>query len=691
MIRCPNDTYSHKSAKEPIKNQIGRRFSDIFDKLLDPGYYEGTLNGRLFKKIKADGTSKIYIPDPLESKLDELCSQKSNALSYLVGFTGMGKTTLLRNYFKVQNRDVHVRNNELILYISFYYANLNSDHPQKSVENEVIRYFQRAIFKLGQAFPEIVEEDEVFWNNLYDYIETNKPVSLQNGEFTPESPSFNIVDLYGIPTKKTVEQKKAQLSMACRENRIDYYSSMLKYLIGKAEKVQKVYLIFDDIESKEAIFHRPVVEVARHLHSCLSCTDEQDILLKTIVSLRAYTFRSNLDRQLEARREQIERHTIFKKETVELDRIFEARFSELQDILGTSENAKVKTSYDTAVTQVQIVSQQLNNGFYSTILNLANCNLCKAMVMFNSVLVNAEWIAKYETEDSGGFQISADNYRLTSKTVFRALACGNELAYSDIFNNSFPNLLHNEKEEGEELINLLILRYVIRKGATDLYGETYVERCELINDISNIFINNLDSDVIVTQWREKITSSVNYLYDNGILLRSIYDIEILEDKVIERKSSRANKMYASPRGLLLFSLFPQNALLLELYRDSINVDLEGNDRLTNDMKTYEVMQYLILYIGKLFDYEKKYIGEASQNLLRYQEFFGSELLVSLLLEGVVKNIKSYFKEDCNENASLMKMVYALLNRITLYNATLSRTKRVNFNLSSYLNNLTKQD
>lgn len=681
MIRCPNDTYVWKSAKEiNVKNQIGRKFSDIFDKLLDSNYYEGTPHGRHFKRLNVDGTSKIYVRDPLEQKLRDFCNQKSNSIAYLVGFTGMGKTTLLRNFFKVQDRDIHINNGQLILYISFYYASLNADCPQRSVENEVVKYLQRAIVVLGQQYPEVLENEDEFWGGLFDYIENNKPVSLQNGDFTPGTP---LSDFF-LPKKgKTIEQKRKQLIKECEKNRLEYYSSMLKFFLIKVVDIHNVCFIFDDIESKESVFHRPVVEVARHLHSCFSCADGKDLLLKTIVSLRAYTFRSNIDRQLEARREQIERNTIFKRDTVDLQKIFEARFDDLQDALGTEEKARVKTSYEDAVMQVRIVSQQINNSFAQIIMRLANCNLCNAMIMYNTVLVNTEWISRNETEDSGGFQVSAGNYRLTAKNVIRALACGNETAYSDKYTNFFPNLLHNGKEEGAELINLLILRYLIRKGATDLYGETYVQRCDIIQEIADVFIKSSDSEIKVERWHERIIDSLNYLYDSGILLRSIYDIESLNDDQIERKYSRAFKLYVSPRGLVLYELFSQNALLLELYRDSIYVDLHNNDRLTNDMRTYETMHYLIEYTAKLFEYEKRNIGEALANLRKYQEYFGDELLVSPLLEGITKNINSYFRENRDEYNALMKAVDGLTKTITHYIATLERSKGVSFRLSKY--------
>ena len=149
MYRRPNTDYNWKSDKEKRRrNQIGRRFSEFFDIILNPDYYEGTKYGKYFSETREDGTSRIYIKDPLEKELIEFCESKSNVMKYLVGYTGIGKTTLLRNFWKVFDRDIKIDNESVVLYISFYYAQLSSDNPQQSIENEIIAYIKLAIKKI---------------------------------------------------------------------------------------------------------------------------------------------------------------------------------------------------------------------------------------------------------------------------------------------------------------------------------------------------------------------------------------------------------------------------------------------------------------------------------------------------------------------------------------------------------------
>ena len=138
MLRKPNDGIYLDNVRSK-KNQLRRKFNDIFEILFDPDYYEGTKFGKYYTQINEYGQSSIYVKDPLEEELEEIVQQKTDVIKYLVGFTGIGKTTLLRNYFGVFSRDIEVVDDKLIIYISFYYANLSSDKPQKSVEDEIIK------------------------------------------------------------------------------------------------------------------------------------------------------------------------------------------------------------------------------------------------------------------------------------------------------------------------------------------------------------------------------------------------------------------------------------------------------------------------------------------------------------------------------------------------------------------------
>lgn len=683
MYRRPNIDYNWKSDKEKRKrNQIGRRFSEFFDVILNPDYYEGTKYGKYFSETKEDGTSRIYIKDPLEEKLTEFCKSKSNVMKYLVGYTGIGKTTLLRNFWKVFDRDVKLENENVILYISFYYAQLSADNPQQSIENEIIAYIKLAIKKIMKEKRSLFLEVKDLWGNFYDYIEENKPTILESEELTPDSAFLDIVLQNGDENVS----KREQLQKACETKKLEYYSCLFKFILNYIDDIHNIIIIYDDIESKEGIFHRPLIEVARHIHSCFSTIDDKTSLVKSIVALRAYTYRSNIDRQEEARRGNLKRNTIKKVSSVDLHDIFQYRFDEIERLEKKEQKVKVLESYREARRELFVVEQHIYNSFGNLIYNLVNHNLCNAMILYGSIMVNIDWIVQREVEHDGSFQLSADSYKLTADRIFKAIACGNELSYSYEKNEFIPNILHNYKE-GTELLGLYIIKYMIRNKATDLYAETYVEGDRIFKDIVALFVDRSDSQIRVDIWQSRLLYVISYFYSSGLLLRSIYDIENITEKQIKREYNGAYKLYLSPRGQALYKLLSQNALLLELYRDDIYTNLENNDKLTSDLNTDELMMYLVDYVSYLFQCEQKYIGNAISCLERYQELFGEELIVVPLFEGIIKNIRAFYPKRDDEYQNLMKRIRNQINKIKEYIDMIENEQGIRFSISQYLNNV----
>ena len=193
MIRKPSDIINCNSNKHDVttRNQIGRKFFDIFEMLTNTNYYEGTKYAEFFDEVNEDGTSKIYVYDPLEKELDAVIYSHKNEMKYLVGLTGMGKTTLLKNYFRISDRDVKMDKHNIIIYISFYYSNLLSDSPQNSVNKEIARYFSRAIRTILFENQKFIKIDNIFWEDFYDFICDNKPVILETENILPGKFSLN--------------------------------------------------------------------------------------------------------------------------------------------------------------------------------------------------------------------------------------------------------------------------------------------------------------------------------------------------------------------------------------------------------------------------------------------------------------------------------------------------------------------
>ena len=687
MYRKPNeghivdaeDTYKSKG------NQIWTKFSDIFKILLNPEYYEGTRFASYYNRIvensKDAGKSRIYVYDPLEKVLEQMEDEDCSQVKYLVGLTGMGKTTLLRNHFRIVNRDVILETHRIVIYISYFNANLSVDKPQESVEKETIQYLKRTIDKLLMNNKWLIENIEDFVAKYYDFIMGNKATLLS------ETPSSIIDYLKEIQNSEAIRVKDEKLQRLRNESPIEYYCSLLKYILqelSKKEHIKKVIFIYDDIEAKKDIFHSPLIEVARHIHACLCASEMEDFYVKTIISLRAYTFRENIGRQNEARRQYIENDTILKKETVNLRKIYERRFMEIAEIEETRKQAKSKQSYDDAQKVLLYLMEQMDRISKDMIYNLVNYNLCDAMLLYSRILTNIMWIACGEKEREGSFVLDEKSYRLTQETILNAVANGNKNFYTGRKNSYVPNLLYNDIND-TNLVGLYIIRYFRQKEQIHVYGEKYTEGSNVVAEIAKVLSGSIEENVRLQNWKKRVHILLEYYYKTGVLFRSVYDIAKSEESQTERIYRDDYKLYLSPRGLFLYSLFKRSAVLLELYRDDICTELADNDKLTCELGQDKVFEYLLHYVKWLFQCEKANIANATLNLDKYQEVFGNEFIVCDLLEGIARNLSTYYQDDKSPGRSLLQEVCDIQKDMSEYATLINQKYRVKFVLTNDLN------
>ena len=655
------------------QNQIGRRFSSFFNILMDSGYYEGTQFAKYFDKLNDDGTSKIYVPDSFNQELDNFDRINQNQLKYLVGLTGMGKTTLIRNHYKITDRDIIIDNDRIIIYISFYNSDLLSDCPDLSVKNEVLHYLIRTVKLLFEITKDSITPNEDFWVGFYNFINNNKPVLLSIDYIVPDSMFF---DSYIL--KEDAAGKRHILINLSNKNPLEYHTSLIKYILMLAKKTTKLYFIFDDIESKIEKFHRPIVEVARHIHACFNANKGNSIIIKTLIVLRAYTFRCNVGRQLEARREYVEKDVILKKTTVDLVKIFNKRF----EYIEKEEFEKTTQSYKLAKKELEFVIDNIDKIGKQLIYKIANYNLCESMIVFSHIMTNLEWIACGETETNGSFVLDSTNYKITTDNIINAIASishnQNDGSYSYL-----PNILYNE-EEGTELIGLYVIRFLISNGIDQVYGEKYIEGTELIKEISSIFIKNFDNNSKVSYWKDKILNVLSYLYNVGILFRSVYDLEIPIETQTERNFCESFKLYLSPRGKCLYNILKKNAAILKLYIDDIySFNKESSSReVTN---TTNKFNRIISYIIYFFGIERCNIGNAIPDLSHYQEKIGKEFVTSTILEGFVNNISVYYKELSDvEYNKLNHEAQSIYNEMVNYSNILYEKYNIQFTIADSL-------
>lgn len=317
------------------------------------------------------------------------------------------------------------------------------------------------------------------------------------------------------------------------------------------------------------------------------------------------------------------------------------------------------------------------------IYDISNYNICDSMIIYSHIITNLNWIAFNEEEHKGAFQLEKKYYRVTTDTIIRAIS---EMSNDQIIDNYsyIPNILYNEKD-GTELIGLYIIKFFIQKGANKVYGEKYIQGSELISDIVSIFAQNADTNFRTEYWEYRVRSVLTFLFNSGILLRSVYDIEIPNDSQIKRQFHDDYKLYLSPRGMALYNTLSKNASLLKLYIRDISSEANNlsNEYLEN---TTQIFIKILEYIDSSFSMERRYIAESIPNLDSYQEKFGKEFITSTLLDGVVNNMYVYYKEENrgDDYNSLMQTASNIFENMLEYSNTIKDRYNVEFTISTDL-------
>lgn len=240
-MRSPNNDLKSKNNKlnSPFQlgeNHILKRFRAALNILLTSEYYEGTELGKIYNEVGSNGKSKIYVDQPeLETKLqEEFLDEEGDITKYLVGYTGVGKTTLIRNFFGIFNRDIIVKDDNLFIYISFYSM---IETGKKRLEKSIIEVMELACTYLSGVdymtrLQSYNKNDDYYWG-FYEFINNNNRIIPQS---YPNSPK------YTKDIDKKEKDYKIILDFINENSPLDYTLCQLKYNLHLYEERTKKQL-----------------------------------------------------------------------------------------------------------------------------------------------------------------------------------------------------------------------------------------------------------------------------------------------------------------------------------------------------------------------------------------------------------------------------------------------------------------
>lgn len=684
MYKRPNYSMTRSLVLNPYelgKNQISKKFKQMFDILLTPNYFEGSNYGKYFSSVNEKGYSEIYVRQPDgEQALRNFINQDEDSIKYLVGYTGVGKTTLLRNFFKIYDRKPIIENNNINIYTSFY--SMSSD--ENSVKTTIMSTIETLIDLITETsyVDRLMSMDKEFFDKFYYFIENNNPNLFKHYPSTDE---------YRKKLKKLTAHKTI-IDYLNENFHLDYLLILLKfYLYEKKISPQNIVFIFDDIESKETKYHEEIMSISRQIKKCLESSANRSWRIKIIISLRNYSYRMNNYRLLEAFRILPENSVILKTEVPNLCSVINNRLNSIYNNFEKFEHIGNKKSWETAYRILISILNKLYVNYDELIMNLTHNNLFSSMTLILRIVTNEQFFGRYEIYDkNGSFVIDESNYfPFNNDDVFRALAYGEQKCYFPPEQDYYlANLLHShtEKMENCELTGLMLIKYFKNvHGTTDtLYGIHSEKGFKIVEKIISVF-NDGSNLLFANDLREELNYMIKFLYENGVFLQSIEDIEQNDITKAGRVYNDNYLLYLSLRGERLYLLLAQNSLLFKLYRDDIDTNLENNEKTTIELGEFLSLKYCVEYTVFLFKKEKHYISNV-KNLSRYERFFGNEYLISPLIMGLKQTIEAYYKDKNDPEYQILKTkVNALVNEINNYSISLKDNNKLNFQQIELIN------
>ena len=658
MIDRPNYKITCLPAKSYFlgDNNLKKEFYDCFSIILSSCYEDDTRSARYFNKIDDNGTSSYYVHQEIENSLQEFLDSPGDTEKFLIGFTGIGKTTLIKNYFRLNGRPpFYTENGDLITYLSVYTEIINTVDDLEQVFVMHLRSIV-AILEDRSGFRFQVKGEFIIENinKFYEYAVNQKGQLVNDGSDLEEHANSNRLLL------KRFESKYP----------IDYYALLITYLLSIINSacehpINKLVLIYDDIESQAPDLHLPFIAEAQKIAAKIRGTDaSRSFSVKNLISLRNYTFRYNYSRYADAMRSYPE-DVILKDSIPKMKDIFQSRFKVYYD----NEEVRKTVSEDRWKASIKVLDDAVNGlaAHAETIAQLANCDISHSLKMFMRVLTNHRWFAPSEEYYNGAYSLESKHYDPVKDRTIKALLYGESDTFLDNIDNILPNILryHTEEKEGIELLPLYVMEYMLylsRRGQVTLYGVHKITGKELCNNI----INTLNRPDI----KDLLYYVIEQLYKQRCLLQSIFEHELpsIEHKYSERKYHDSMGLYLSFRGNKIMELLKNDSLLFEIYRDDIDTDLPDNAVNTASMSQKDRMIYLIKYCEELFYKEKKYIMGA--NKVQYFRCFGGEFIVSRLVRGLKNSFYYYFKNPDSDAAAVRGELKKLTDDMANYGTQL---------------------
>ncbi|WP_320972059.1 hypothetical protein [Enterocloster bolteae] len=598
------------------ESDIYRKFSEQFDNLLNSE--EIARNSNEFEEI--------YVRDyDFEAQLERFRTSERNMIKFCVGYTGIGKSTSIRYCFGLGvSNEAHVDNiRKELVFPTFLDGYMANDMERFDLSSRIAAVSSR----LEKKHPELklYLQSHQGKIELYEFISNHTGYALEN--------TNPIDDILDDDEHASIIRK---LRSSYEKSPYEFQANKLKFYMKKlCDKYERLIIILDDIESLPEKNQKDIIRRYLKFYSCMKNTDYPEgkrYCVNLLISLRPHTYRIlNNNRNLETF--SISDPPILKKDSVDLDELFEKRFN-----YYTNESTHVIGNMDTwneCYNELMKMNRLFNGQYKEMIKNLCFMNIRESIASYSRVFANRYWIQKNRPKEEY-FTITSPEYIFNNINVIRALACNEEVVYWDIIDSILPNIFYTSETEDLSIHCLFVIQYFYKKKGSEPYG-----------------LNAEKLESVETEWKSTLGEmrttefirAMEFLFERRVLRKSIEDFDDIETLDTRESLETESRLYISPRGFEMFQMFTRDSVLLEMLRENVWRDYDNREY--SSLSSGELMKQsnqkgifldLLEYIDYLCELEDDIVIDVST--VQYKKIFGADSPVERLLKGV-KNSLDY--------------------------------------------------
>jgi hypothetical protein len=550
--------------------------------------------------------------------LSTVVEAQQSICQLFIGLAGIGKSTVLRNYFKLGQQNDLIRDKFVLLPYSC--NTLTSTLTPSMFFASKLRVVTD---KLTELLPSPINYDE-----LWDYIDKNKPDVLRRYR------KFKFVS------------KISDLETLANNDEFAYQAMLIKYLFAMPHfhHLKQIIIVFDDVEAINHDKRHDFIEFAYHAFSCLNNKD-RDYHVKLLLAERPHT-----RDEFHSLNWQEQRPDINITIPASLKEIFLSRHCYVMEIKNP--DAVQRELWQNSFQILCQLISKLDQYGREFILELTNYNIRNAMIAVESMLAQGRWFQTSDIHQSA-FTIGSHTIRvrITNERILKALAYGNRAVYLEGQDGSYglTNLLKNSDEKDSDIAPLLIMKWFINNL-----------------DVSDPFAssNHRDKEAFIKVLRQLtplqpqlpfwIDKAFEHFIKQGII-----------DCILNPRDSTKRLYVLMPRGIVLWEELSSSSGFMEICIDDLWLDFNifnGNpiQKLSWEERIIECMNLCTHIANEEKELHKNLITKESKK--QYLQLFGKTTIAHHLADGIISSLRQVYKDARPPKIqSKYSKMYSLIN------------------------------